>query len=197
MDSSKLIAELAKYDYDTPKFSLDGLCTYSRVVDVLDGDTIVCVIPVLGSFFKFHVRLNGIDTCEMKSKSISIKSKALDARQAMLETLCGMYPHNVKNTKNTKNAENVQNTENTDNVENTENTENTVTKSQIKEFLRHTNVVCWLKCYKFDKYGRLLADVYKYVQDDTALGSTESMSDYLLKNKLAYSYDGGTKSSEF
>lgn len=41
-------------------------------------------------------------------------------------------------------------------------------------------------CHQFDKYGRLLTTVYK--QD-----SGVSINDLLLKEKLAYSYSGGTR----
>lgn len=42
-----------------------------------------------------------------------------------------------------------------------------------------------IKCYEFDKYGRLLIDVY---MDDGGL-----LSQWLIKNQYGYAYHGGTK----
>ena len=52
-----------------------------------------------------------------------------------------------------------------------------------------------IKCGEFDKYGRLLIDVY--VPDDIrSENKTEQMlSEWLIENKYAYAYDGGTKQS--
>lgn len=46
------------------------------------------------------------------------------------------------------------------------------------------NKVVKLKCHKFDKYGRLLVDVY---YEDT------NMSEWMISSGFGKSYDGGTK----
>ena len=43
-----------------------------------------------------------------------------------------------------------------------------------------------VKCGEFDKYGRLLVDI---IIDNT------SITKWLIENKFAFSYDGGTKKS--
>ena len=43
-----------------------------------------------------------------------------------------------------------------------------------------------IECGDFDKYGRLLVDIR-----DTESG--ELISEWLIKNKYAFKYDGGTK----
>ena len=43
-----------------------------------------------------------------------------------------------------------------------------------------------VKCGEFDKYGRLLVDI---LIDNT------SITKWLIENKFAFSYDGGTKKS--
>ena len=48
------------------------------------------------------------------------------------------------------------------------------------------NQLVYLKCGKFDKYGRLLG--YVYIEDDT-----ESVNEMMIKNNHAYEYHGGTK----
>lgn len=50
-------------------------------------------------------------------------------------------------------------------------------------------MVC-IYCKGFDKYGRVLADIYK---DET---SSKTFQDILLQEKLAYQYGGNTKMSE-
>ena len=40
-----------------------------------------------------------------------------------------------------------------------------------------------VQCGEFDKYGRLLVEIV----------DTENISDWLIKNKYAFEYDGGTK----
>jgi micrococcal nuclease len=47
----------------------------------------------------------------------------------------------------------------------------------------------YLKCYKFDKYGRLLCDVYCENREI-------NFSEFLLNEGLAYVYDGGKKRTE-
>ena len=51
----------------------------------------------------------------------------------------------------------------------------------------------WVECLDFDKYGRLLANVYNL---NTEIKSDNSFSSILLKEKLAYVYNGDTKLTE-
>lgn len=46
--------------------------------------------------------------------------------------------------------------------------------------------VVTVKCGEFDKYGRLLIDIY-------CDNETRSVSNWLIENKYAFEYDGGTK----
>lgn len=116
---------------NTPEFSLQGHQTYARVVNIYDGDTMTCVIPYLGAFFKFSVRLGGIDTCEMRSKHPINKELAYKARNRIISlvTRGRMTP-----------------------------TENT-TKTDIEMFLNSQVFLVHLTCQKSDKYGRILVDV--------------------------------------
>ena len=49
-----------------------------------------------------------------------------------------------------------------------------------------------IKCYDFDKYGRLLIDVYlpKNIPDKK---NKTLLSQWLIANDYAYAYEGGTK----
>jgi endonuclease YncB( thermonuclease family) len=145
---------------DTPEFSLDGIQTYGRVVDIYDGDTMKVVISLFGNFYKFNVRLAGIDTCEIKSKNEQAKLLALRAHDKLVR-LClrDVYTANQ-------------------------------TKKGLADTLNSDVYSVWLQCYKFDKFGRLLCDVY----DNQS--SLQSFSSIMLDERLAYPYHGDTKLSE-
>jgi endonuclease YncB( thermonuclease family) len=148
--------KLNMYDISTPIFTLNGIKTYARLVDVYDGDTVTCVFPILGdNYYKFNIRLNGIDTAEIKSEN---KLKALEARHKILEYLCKNYT-----------------------------LKEDCSRSDIQNFLKQNTIIVWIKCYNFDKYGRILGDIYN--DKDTK----ESISDMLLQVNLAYKYNGGAK----
>jgi endonuclease YncB( thermonuclease family) len=63
-------------------------------------------------------------------------------------------------------------------------------KKSIKTELNNNCYLVYLKCYDFDKYGRVLGDIYKDENSD------ESFSSILIKEKLAYVYSGKTKLTE-
>ena len=52
--------------------------------------------------------------------------------------------------------------------------------------MKINEVFVWIECFDFDKYGRILANVYKKEGDI-------SLSNILLESRLAYIYDGGKK----
>lgn len=70
---------------------------------------------------------------------------------------------------------------------------NTICKTNnitdIKSFLQDNIIIVRVKCFNFDKYGRLLTDIFSF-EDNI------SVKNILLSNKLAYSYDGKTKMSD-
>lgn len=144
----------------TPEFSLKGKRTCARVVSIYDGDTCKCVIPLFNSFFKFDIRLNGIDTCEIKSKSQLNKTLALMARNKLFTLVSGSSTLS--------------------------------SHIDINKYLESNVCVVRLLCYDFDKYGRLLADMYDLNDENLS----KSFSDYLIEAKLAYEYSGDTKLSE-
>jgi len=63
-------------------------------------------------------------------------------------------------------------------------------KKAIKKELNDNVYLIWLKCYDFDKYGRVMGDIY-YKENDV-----KSFSDILIEEKLAYKYQGKTKLTE-
>jgi endonuclease YncB( thermonuclease family) len=76
-----------------------------RVVKVYDGDTITVAskIPHLknSQIYKFHIRLNGIDTPEIKGSNEEEKKIAKKARDALSEKIMNQYVF-LKNVKTEK-----------------------------------------------------------------------------------------------
>jgi endonuclease YncB( thermonuclease family) len=52
------------------------------------------------------------------------------------------------------------------------------------------NKVVKIKCGEFDKYGRLLCEVYE-IENETEFKN--SINNWLIENNYAFAYDGGTK----
>jgi micrococcal nuclease len=78
--------------------------TEGIVVKVYDGDTITIAskMPYPDSpLFRFHVRLDGIDTPEIKSKTVEEKNIAKEARDA-LSSICMNKRITLQNVKNEK-----------------------------------------------------------------------------------------------
>jgi endonuclease YncB( thermonuclease family) len=148
------------YDIHTKPFSFNGQTTLCRLVDIIDGDSLVVILPVLNNYYKYHIRINGIDTCEIKSKNQDNKTLALQARCELLNII----------TKNNHNFD--------------------ISKDKIKEILNSDIYILYLECGEFDKYGRLLANVY--LDDSKQI----SLSEHLINKNLAYIYTGNTKLSE-
>lgn len=59
---------------------------------------------------------------------------------------------------------------------------------EVRDKLREKilDKIVLVKCGKFDKYGRLLVDIY-------CDGEDKSVNFWLIDNKYAFTYDGGTK----
>ena len=106
-----------------------------KVVKVYDGDTITIAVIIGDKPYKFSTRLNGIDTPEIRGKTVSEKAKALEARNFLKGKIFG-------------------------------------------EMVQLRNV-------DYDKYGRLLADVFH---------KERNISQMMIDNGYAVAYDGGKKS---
>jgi micrococcal nuclease len=110
-----------------------------QVIKVYDGDsiTIAAYLPIQNSpLYRFSVRLNGIDTPEIKGKNEDEKTAAKNARDA------------------------------------------------LSDLILHKHVI--LKNVDTEKYGRILADVYL---DELCVNN------WLIQEKYAVKYGGGTKKS--
>jgi endonuclease YncB( thermonuclease family) len=58
------IMRLKKAPLDAPFLTFENMTTTARVVDIIDGDTIVVIFPFKGEFYKFRIRLAGINCPE-------------------------------------------------------------------------------------------------------------------------------------
>lgn len=63
---------------------------------------------------------------------------------------------------------------------------------EVRDKLREMfmDKIVTVNTYEFDKYGRLLIDI---VFEDPESKETTTLSEWLIKKKYAYAYDGGTK----
>ncbi len=115
---------------DARPFTISG-SYQSRVVGLHDGDTINCVINFAGGYYRFAVRMDGIDTPEMTSKMDEVKQKALLARQRLFELITRRYDIDTRGWK----------------------------KKNFDDFFDKTYVEVTLDCKGLDKYGRVLATI--------------------------------------
>jgi endonuclease YncB( thermonuclease family) len=72
---------------NTSFFSLQGQSMYGRVVNVVDGDTLVVILKLFDTYWKFYVRLARIDTCETRSKNEELKEIAINAKKCVFEMI--------------------------------------------------------------------------------------------------------------
>lgn len=159
--SSQLLENCTK---ETPEFTLCGQLLQGKVVECYDADTCKIVLPVLGNLFKFVCRLNGIDTPEMKPRKDKPNREneilwAKKARAELLSLICNQ-------------TEAFQNLD--------------IKKEEVIDVLQKNKKLINVKCLEFDKYGRLLVELYN-------IGTDKSFNDILVEKNFAVSYDGGKK----
>lgn len=150
---------------DIPEFSLCGLTLKGKIVEVYDGDTCKIVLPLQSTLYKFTCRLNGIDSPEMKPRKDKPNrdNEILLAKKARQEFLKLIVPDNKTFDNYDIKKENICN-----------------------ELEKNKNLVV-VKCLEFDKYGRLLVELF------SSESETKSFNNILIEKNLCVSYDGGTK----
>jgi endonuclease YncB( thermonuclease family) len=160
------MSNLEECGKDVPEFSLCGLILRGKVVECYDADTCKIVLPIQNNLYKFTCRLNGIDTPEMKPKKDkpNRENEIMWAKKARAELLGLICP------KSTSSFENLD-----------------IKKDEVINILQSNKRSICVKCLEFDKYGRLLVELY----DDEKL--EKSYNNILIEKDLAVSYDGGKK----
>lgn len=88
MDSVEKLLEDATWDSTDP-FTPD--VKFGKVIKVYDGDSITIVAKPYDNYpvYRFSVRLNGIDTPELRTKYENEKKLAIIARDALSEKILG------------------------------------------------------------------------------------------------------------
>lgn len=155
------MTDLASYTMsNTPMYSFVNKKVWARVLCVHDGDTMTCAIEAFPKcFFRYNVRLDGIDTKEITSHDPATKACAMSARNELLNYVTsGKFIATAPHSRN----------------------------DIINELANDVHLV-FLHCDKMDKYGRILAVVYKAPDDE------ESINTILINKGLAVKYDGGKK----
>ncbi len=142
-------------------FNYDGRTFVGRLIDIIDGDTLDVIMNTQASVYhKYRIRLVDIDVCEI-SGSLQHQSKQI--RTWVLEFLMG--GHTAAPPAPASQA---------------------LERKNIRDLLVQTPCIVAVMCRRFDKYGRVLADVQR--RCDGA-----SVSEYLLSHGFAKPYSGGTK----
>jgi endonuclease YncB( thermonuclease family) len=162
-NNNKIIDDLKNIkSSDISQFSLNGMKTRGKVVEIYDGDTCKIVLLNNNVLQKFNCRMNGIDTPEIKpllsnpNREIEIKN-AYKARNRLIQ-LCTNANIDFKNF-------------------------------DTKKVSLDTNTkLVYIKCLEFDKYGRLLVNIY---DNENSI----SYNEILINEGFAKKYDGGTKNA--
>lgn len=168
---TSLNQEILKCTNDnTPEFSLCGLTLQGRVIACYDADTCKIALPLHNTFYKFTCRLNGIDTPEMKPNKDKPNrdQEIVWAKKARAELLKMMCDDNLSS--------------NFDNLD--------IKKEEVINLLNKNKKLVKVKAGIWDKYGRLLVELYN---GDDDINSAKSFNNILVEKNLAVSYDGGTK----
>ena len=158
-------SDLKSADHQVKEFSLDGKNMWGKVVYVYDGDTVHIVFKLDNELVKFNCRLSGIDSPEIAPKNIS------DVKLKNEEELSAIKCRNYLISR----------------VSLIPLEKETMTKNEVKAICAKSTHLVWVKCHEFDKYGRLLVELY----DDS--NSIKSFNQDMIEKKYAIGYDGGTK----
>lgn len=117
---------------ETPCFSLAcNELIQCRIVDIYDGDTVTAVIPVFQSHYKFRVRLQGINACEMRDADSAKKEMANKAKKRVFELLTGQTWD-----------------------------EKLLPRKKLQQYFDEHPCIAHINCGDFEKYGRLLGTIY-------------------------------------
>jgi len=162
MDNQELLNQLKDKNTDDVKlFSLDGQTLYGKVVEIYDGDTCKIIVCLNNTLQKFNCRLFGLDTPEIKPliSKPDRETEILNAHKSRNRLLQLATTCNCNNDTLYK-------------------------KSEIKKILDLNKKILIVKCYEFDKYGRLLVEL---IDNEININKT------LIDEGFAKEYFGGTK----
>ena len=150
-------------DNDIGEFSLAGRKTVGKVVDIYNADTCKIVFGLDNVIVKFNCRLSGIDTPELKpsrhNPDRELEKKAAQRARNRLIQLCTDCDCTL---------------------------DKKFSRKSKKEFLKKNEKLVNIHCGDFDKYGRLLIEIFDINND-------KSFNTMLIEESYANKYDGGKK----
>ena len=151
-------------DCNINTFSLNGKEFICKIVNVYDADTCRAVFFLNGDLVKYTIRLLGVDSPEIRppSKDKYRKYQIIEAKKSRNRLIQLSTDCNIE-----INSE--------------------FTKNKIQKMINNNKKLVKIKCDEFDKYGRLLANLY------TDENPEKSLNKILIDEGYAYAYDGGTK----
>ena len=159
-------------DCNIGTFTLKDKEFYAKVVNVYDADTCRTVFFLNDQLVKYTVRLKGLDSPEIRPPSSDIyrEYQILEAKKSRnrLIQLCTTCKLEL---------------------------ESKLTKTKIQKIINENQQIIKLKCYEFDKYGRLLADLYytENIENTEPTVIEKCINKQLIEEGYAYEYDGGKK----
>ena len=124
--------DLQKHGYSTPLHTLKGWKGKCRIVDIYDGDSLQVVLDDRGIAVKANVRISGIDTCELRSKSTDGLRLAHEARVRLISLVTGKPIEDFTD----------------------------MSRKEFRKILDLQSYTCNVVCGIDDKYGRTLAKLY-------------------------------------
>jgi len=169
--------KLTNASFDVQEFTLNNTITQCKVVYVYDGDTIHIVLRHNNKLTRFICRMNMIDCPEICPKNTDIKNTNDIETINKLKTIKNLE---IKSAIESKYYLLKQ-------VVNIPIINYKMTKKEIKSFCAESEKLMWVKCLKFDKYGRLLIELFNSKNDKI------SINQLMIDNKYAITYNGGTK----
>lgn len=150
----------------TPKLTFEGFQSWCRVLDVHDADSMIVCFPIQhGSEQIFKFNIR-LDGID----GAELTSKNVNLREHAYKARDRLiYLVTGKNVTG-------------------------VSKTDIKKLFNEIVYLVWLEGCGLDKYGRLLARIYKRKSD--TINDDSSINDILVREKYAYAYFGKTKLTE-
>jgi len=154
-EEERKMDRLKELSFDnTSEFTFKGKSFFSKVLDIYDGDTITITVKIDGEYHRMNCRLSRIDTPELRSSDEDEKKAGLLAKRHLFFLL----------TK--------------------QKIESDVKREDLRKRLAEINAIVKINCLEFDKYGRLLVEIWV---------DSMNINDKMIEDGFAGSYDGGTK----
>lgn len=150
---------LSQTNFDSaPYFNFKGVECHAKVVDIYDGDTCTVIFYYKDELCKYRCRLLGINSCELKPPL-----SALD-RDQVIQKACQSRDRFIGLILKSNNFQYSNH-------------------ATLREYLSQNRYLNYVVMDDFDKYGRILINIYP-----TSDKSEQSINQILLAEGLADSY---------